>query len=152
MNSAAINKVPAPCHIPVETGHPRMDKIVPVLPHRVYGPSWSRPLGFAKSLSQVRSGESHGNPLQYSCLENPVDRGAWWAAVQGVAKSWIERVLYMSIRLFWFIVVFRSSVSVFLSGWSIYYWEWSIEVFSYYCGTIYFSLQFFQLLLHIFWW
>ena len=27
--------------------------------------------------------------LQYSCLENPMDRGAWWAAVHGVAKSWI---------------------------------------------------------------
>ena len=26
-------------------------------------------------------GEGHGNPLQYSCLENPMDRGAWWAAV-----------------------------------------------------------------------
>ena len=30
----------------------------------------------------------HGNPLQYSCLENPMDRGTWWAAVQMVAKSW----------------------------------------------------------------
>ena len=32
-------------------------------------------------------GGGHGNPLQYSCLENPRDRGAWWAAVHGVAKS-----------------------------------------------------------------
>ena len=32
-------------------------------------------------------GEGNGNPLQYSCLENPMDRGAWWAAVHGVAKS-----------------------------------------------------------------
>ena len=32
-------------------------------------------------------GEGNGNPLQYSCLENPVDRGAWWAAVHGVTKS-----------------------------------------------------------------
>ena len=32
-------------------------------------------------------GEKHGNPLQYSCLENPMDRGAWWAMVHGVAKS-----------------------------------------------------------------
>ena len=31
--------------------------------------------------------EGNGNPLQYSCLENPIDRGAWWAAVHGVAKS-----------------------------------------------------------------
>ena len=32
-------------------------------------------------------GEGNGNTLQYSCLENPMDRGAWWAAVHGVAKS-----------------------------------------------------------------
>ena len=32
-------------------------------------------------------GGEHGNPLQYSCLENPMDRGAWWATVHGVAKS-----------------------------------------------------------------
>ena len=32
-------------------------------------------------------GEGNGNPLQYSCLKNPVDRGAWWATVYGVAKS-----------------------------------------------------------------
>ena len=32
-------------------------------------------------------GEGNGTPLQYSCLENPMDRGAWWAAVHGVAKS-----------------------------------------------------------------
>ena len=31
--------------------------------------------------------EGHGNPLQYSCLENPMDRGAWWATVHRVAKS-----------------------------------------------------------------
>ena len=33
-------------------------------------------------------GEEHGNPLQYSYLENPMDRGPWWATVHGVAKSW----------------------------------------------------------------
>ena len=33
-------------------------------------------------------GEGNGNPLQYSCLENPMDRGAWQATVHGVAKSW----------------------------------------------------------------
>ena len=32
-------------------------------------------------------GEGNGNPLQYSCLENPIDRGAWRAIVHGVAKS-----------------------------------------------------------------
>ena len=34
------------------------------------------------------SGEGNGNPLQYSCLENPRDGGAWWAAVYGVTQSW----------------------------------------------------------------
>ena len=33
-------------------------------------------------------GGGHGNPLQYSCLGNPMDRAAWWATVRGVTKSW----------------------------------------------------------------
>ena len=33
-------------------------------------------------------GEGNGTPLQYSCLENPMDGGTWWAAVHGVIKSW----------------------------------------------------------------
>ena len=33
-------------------------------------------------------GEGNGTPLQYSFLENPMDRGAWWAAVHGVSQSW----------------------------------------------------------------
>ena len=39
-------------------------------------------------------GEGNGNPLQCSCLENPRDRGAWWAAVYGVAQSrkWLKRL------------------------------------------------------------
>ena len=35
-----------------------------------------------------RSTKGHGNPFQYSCPENSMDRGAWWATVHGVAKSW----------------------------------------------------------------
>ena len=38
-------------------------------------------------LSRFVIGEGNGTPLQYSCLENPMDGGAWWAAVHGVAKS-----------------------------------------------------------------
>ena len=34
------------------------------------------------------TGEGNDNPLQYSCLENPMDRGDWWATVYGVAKRW----------------------------------------------------------------
>ena len=40
------------------------------------------------TVSRSISGEGNGTPLQYSCLENPMDGGAWWAAVHGVAKSW----------------------------------------------------------------
>ena len=38
------------------------------------------------------SGGGHDNPLQYSCLENPMDRGAWWATVHGITKSqtWLK--------------------------------------------------------------
>ena len=45
-------------------------------------------LHFHFSLSCI--GEGYGNPLQYSCLENPRDGGAWWAAVFGVAQSRIR--------------------------------------------------------------
>ena len=41
--------------------------------------------GLGRSL-----GEGNGNPLQYSYLENPTDRGTWWATVHRVAKSWIR--------------------------------------------------------------
>ena len=38
-------------------------------------------------VPQIYFGEGNGNPLQYSCLENPMDGGAWWAAVHGVTVS-----------------------------------------------------------------
>ena len=44
-------------------------------------------VGLISGLGKSRGGE-HGNPLEYSCLENPIDRGAWWATVHRVAKSW----------------------------------------------------------------
>ena len=43
-------------------------------------------LHFHFSLSRI--GEGNGNPLQYPCLENPRDGGAWWAAFYGVTQSW----------------------------------------------------------------
>ena len=45
-------------------------------------------LHFHFSRSRIREG--NGNPLQCSCLENPRDWGAWWAAVYGVAQSWTQ--------------------------------------------------------------
>ena len=51
-------------------------------------------------LSQLSSlcEEGNGNPLQYFCLENPMDRGVWWAAVHGVAQSW-TRLRCLSMHL-----------------------------------------------------
>ena len=49
----------------------------------------ARILGSVPGLGRS-PGEGHGNPLQYSCLENPMNRGAWWATVHGVAKSWMQ--------------------------------------------------------------
>ena len=43
-------------------------------------------------------GEGNGNPLQYSCLENPMDGGAWWATVHGVAKSWTRLSDFTSLH------------------------------------------------------
>ena len=40
-----------------------------------------------RQVANVYSGEGNGTPLQSSCLENPMDGGAWWAAVHGVAQS-----------------------------------------------------------------
>ena len=37
--------------------------------------------------SERSPGEGNGNPLQYSCQENPMDKGSWWSVVHGVAKS-----------------------------------------------------------------
>ena len=46
----------------------------------------SRDVGSISQLGRSR-GERHGNPLQYFCLENPMDRGAWQVTVYGVTKS-----------------------------------------------------------------
>ena len=44
------------------------------------------------------SGGGHGNPLQYSCLENPMDRGTWWATVLRVAKSQTQLMVVISVE------------------------------------------------------
>ena len=44
-------------------------------------------------------GEGNGNPLQYSCLENPMDGGAWWATVHGVAKSWTRVSDFFTLKI-----------------------------------------------------
>ena len=49
-----------------------------------------------RSLGQEDPGEGNGNPLQCSCLENPMDRGAWRATVLSVTKSWTQLTLPVS--------------------------------------------------------
>ena len=55
-------------------------------------------------------GEGNGTPLQYSCLENPMDEGAWWAAIHGVTKSLTQ------LSDFTFIFHFHSSLSLIGEG------------------------------------
>ena len=53
--------------------------------------------------SACETGEGNGYPLQYSCLENSTDRGAWWATVHGVAKSDAterQREIYIYIYIY----------------------------------------------------
>ena len=45
---------------------------------------------YKEVIYDKHTGGGNGNPLQYSCLENPIDRGAWWAAICGAAKSWTQ--------------------------------------------------------------
>ena len=57
-----------------------------IMGYKVYTLMW-RDGGQPSKLVQLSSLLVNGNPLQYSCLENPMDRGAWWATVHGVAES-----------------------------------------------------------------
>ena len=78
--------------------HPRFfqDLLVPSLVLGFPGGASGREPTYAGDIRDVgliprsrRSpGGGHGNPLQYSCLENPMDRGAWWATVHSLSKSW----------------------------------------------------------------
>ena len=60
------------------------------------------------SLSLSCIGEGNGNPLQCSCLENPRDGGAWWAAVYGVAQSQ-TRLRWLSSSNWWYVPILISS-------------------------------------------
>ena len=75
---------------------------------------WVRKISWRRSWQPTPvflPGEGHGNPLQYSCLENPIDRGAWWAMVHEVAKGW-TRLKWLSTRA-------AVSPGFFVSNWSI---------------------------------
>ena len=53
--------------------------------------------------SRGSPGGGHGNPLRYSCLGNPMDRGAWWAAVRGVAQNQTLKHLSILHTLMWWV-------------------------------------------------
>ena len=55
----------------------QLEKILPAIQE-----TWVQSLGLGRS-----PGEGNGNPLQYSCLENSMDSGAWWATAHGVTKN-----------------------------------------------------------------
>ena len=82
-----------------------------------WGSDTTERLHFHFSLSCI--GEGNGNPLQCSCLENPRDRGAWWAAVCGVTQSWT--------RLKW--LSNSNSNSSPLSGYCLSIPNWTFELF-----------------------
>ena len=72
-------------------------------------------------------GEGNGNPLQYSCLANPMDGGAWWAAVSGVAQSQTRlkqlsssnMILLMYCWILFASISLRIFVSMFISDTSL---------------------------------
>ena len=82
-----------PCHCKALWGPLRAvmdtDSCLLGFPSGSDGKESARSVGDPGLISALRRspGEGTGNPLQYSCLENPMDGGAWWAAVHGVAKS-----------------------------------------------------------------
>ena len=107
----AILEISSPCiHIPrlkkgsSEGGLIMVKLRVMIIPIIYYGSLYQVALGGRNRLANAgdtgdaasipgsgrSSGEGNGSLLQYSCLENSMDRGAWWVTVQRVAKSWIQ--------------------------------------------------------------
>ena len=86
-------------------------------------------------------GEENGNPLQSSCLENPMDRGAWWATVHGLAKS--------QTRLSNFIFTFNLMVTYYNSNWKLKCYFNSVHLvlilIIYGCKAVYGIFFFFKL-------
>ena len=73
-----------------------------------------RDAGFILGLGRSPGGR-HGNPLQCSCLENPMDRGVWWVTVHGVTKNWTQlRWLSMHSFLFWWLYLIFSACFLFV--------------------------------------
>ena len=76
-------------YLPLYSSYPGVNHFFPPLPTEPWLPAYPGFLSPNSFNTHIKSmiGEGSGTPLQYPCLENPTDRGAWWAAVHGVAKS-----------------------------------------------------------------
>ena len=68
-----------------------------------------RDKGSAPGWGRV-SGEGYGNPLRYSCLGNPMDRGGWWATVHRIAKSQTQLSMHGYIHTYLFILTVSLSI------------------------------------------
>ena len=64
----------------------------------VENPTDSRDMGLIPGWGRSPGG-GNSNPLQYSCLGNPMDRGAWWTTVHRVAKSWTDMTEQLNLHL-----------------------------------------------------
>ena len=111
------------------------------------------------SLSCI--GEGNGNPLQYSCLENPRDGGAWWAAIYGVAQSWtwLKRLSsssskvnnhYFKVSILWDIISPLLNLITTWVGISQIYWTGDLPLRmrqkgKFHMHTFYFSILFWSL-------
>ena len=78
------------------------------------------------SVSERSPGGGNDNPLQYSCLNNPMDRGAWWSIVHGVTKSWTWMSDWAWMHAFWEV---WGNISLWF--WSEFPWSWiMLSIFS----------------------
>ena len=99
------------------------------------------------SGSERSPGGGHGNPLQYFCLENPMDREAWWATAYRIAKSWIQ-LKWLSMHTYQpagFKSVFTKSCSKIIIYNIIYIYN--IKIFPCYFSTVNRAITFFQTLI-----
>ena len=66
---------------------------------KLYDPVKKKDISLWLNFSQLisKSGKGNGKPLQYSCLDNPMDRGAWWITVHGVTKSQMQLNMQLKV-------------------------------------------------------
>ena len=115
------------------------------MPHYLGFPPWlsgKESTGDAGDLGLV---PGHGNPLQYPCLENPMDREDWWATVHRVAKSWIplkrlsmQAHTTLSILLLTFFVALTTGI---FQVAPLSFWQLSTSPF---CGSFFFFFTFYN--------